>query len=55
MSDGGFIQRGGLRVAAQNTLTTAVLVLAPLLRGQWRDPEYHNHEQRVKRFVPGVW
>lgn len=35
MSDGGFSQRGGWWVAAQNALTLAVLVLAPLWRGQW--------------------
>ena len=37
MSAGGFIQRGGLWIAAQNTLTLAALALAPVFRGQWRD------------------
>src|SRR5512138_2880821 len=35
MRDDGFIQRGGLWVVAQNALTVAVVVLAPLLRGDW--------------------
>lgn len=30
-----FIQRGGLWVTGQNALTVAVLLLAPLFRGQW--------------------
>lgn len=34
----GFIQRGGLWVAAQNTLTLVALLLAPLFRGQWQHP-----------------
>jgi protein-S-isoprenylcysteine O-methyltransferase Ste14 len=37
MSDEGFIQRGGLWIAVQHTLTLAVLALGPLFRGQWRD------------------
>jgi protein-S-isoprenylcysteine O-methyltransferase Ste14 len=37
MSSGGFIQRGGGWVAAQNALTVAVLVLGPILRGQWQN------------------
>ena len=37
MSDGGFIQRGGLWIAAQNALTLAALALGPVFRGQWRD------------------
>ena len=35
MSAGGFIQRGGWWVVAQNALTIAVVVLAPLVRGDW--------------------
>jgi protein-S-isoprenylcysteine O-methyltransferase Ste14 len=37
MSDDGFIQRGGLWVAAQSVLTLAALLLAPLLRSQWHN------------------
>jgi len=37
MSDDGFIQRGGWWVVAQNALTLAVLVLAPLFRGHWHN------------------
>ncbi len=35
MNDGGFIQRGGGWVVAQNALTLVVLLLAPIDRGQW--------------------
>jgi protein-S-isoprenylcysteine O-methyltransferase Ste14 len=38
MSTRGFIERGGLWIAAQNTLTVAVLFLAPLFRGPWQGP-----------------
>ena len=37
MSEGGFIQRGGLWVAAQNTLTVAALLMGPLFRAQWHN------------------
>ena len=37
MSNGGFIQRGGWWVVAQNALTLAVLVLGPIFRGQWQN------------------
>ena len=36
MGDGGFIQRGGWWVVAQNALTLTVLALAPLFRAQWQ-------------------
>ena len=37
MSNGGFIQRGGLWVVAQSGLIFAALLLAPLCRGQWEN------------------
>jgi protein-S-isoprenylcysteine O-methyltransferase Ste14 len=36
MGDGGFIQRGGWWVVAQNALTLAVFALAPLFRARWK-------------------
>jgi len=36
--DRKFIQRGGWWVVAQNALTLAVLLLAPLVRTQWHRP-----------------
>jgi hypothetical protein len=36
MGDGGFIQRGGWWVVAQNALTLAALALGPLFRAQWQ-------------------
>ncbi|MDA1274424.1 MAG: isoprenylcysteine carboxylmethyltransferase family protein [Verrucomicrobia bacterium] len=35
MKSRGFIQHGGVWVAAQNGLTLAALLLAPLFQGQW--------------------
>lgn len=37
MSNGGFIQRGGWWLMAQNALTLAVLVLGPIFRAQWQN------------------